>query len=150
MAQYKTHTQFNLLLALPLLVVGMVYFLHPTYLHLLIFSAAFVYATLFMNPDLDLANQIKLLSIRGLLTLPFRAYSSIFRHRGLSHSPFFGTLTRMVWLGIIFLLILFLIDQPVPSRKAVLALLKTPNYLFGLSAIMLADLCHLLLDYKSH
>ncbi len=148
MALYRTHATFNLLIALPLLIWAVIAVLNPTLLYLIIFSATFVYATLYMNPDLDLANKIKLFSFRGLLTLPFRGYSRLFRHRGISHIPLIGTLTRILWLGAILYLILALIGHEQPSRATLLALMKTPTFLFGLAGIAIADLCHLLLDIK--
>ena len=148
MALYKTHATFNLIVALPLLTWAAIYFLNPTLGQLLVFAVAFIYATLFMNPDLDLANKIKLISFRGLLTLPFRGYSRLFRHRGLSHSLLFGTLTRILWLGALFYLILLLIGREFPDRTAVLTALKDHRFLFGLTGIALADFCHLLLDIK--
>ena len=148
MALYKTHATFNIVVALPLLICAGIYFLNPTKSQLIIFAATFAYATLFMSPDLDLANKIKLFSFRGLLTLPFRGYSRFFKHRGLSHSLFFGTLTRILWLGVLLYLILFLFGRHLPDRDQVLALLKNPRFLFGLTGIALADICHLLLDIK--
>ncbi len=148
MALYKTHATFNIVVALPLLVGGMLYFFTPSMRHLVIFSGVFVYATLFMNPDLDLVNQVKLFSFRGLLTLPFRGYSRVFSHRGISHSLFFGTLTRILWLGALLYLVLFLLGRQLPDKRVLFALFRNQNFLFGLSAIVIADLCHLLLDLK--
>ena len=148
MALYKTHATFNIVVALPLLIWAGIYFLNPTLGQLIIFAATFAYATLFMSPDLDLANKIKLFSLRGLLSLPFRGYSRLFRHRGLSHSLFFGTLTRILWLGALLYLILFLFRRELPNQTQVLILLKNPSFLFGLTGIALADMCHLLLDIK--
>lgn len=148
MALYKTHATFNIVVALPLLICAGVYFLNPTLRELLIFAAAFSYATLFMNPDLDLANKIKLFSFRGLLTLPFRGYSRLFKHRGLSHSLFFGTFTRILWLGALLFLILVFFRREIPNQSLLISLLKNQNFLFGLTGIALADACHLLLDIK--
>lgn len=146
MPNYTTHAKFNILLALPVLTAALFFFLHPSRIELGIFVGLFVYGTLFMNPDLDLANKIKLFSLRGLLSLPFRSYSLIFRHRGLSHTPLLGTLTRVAWLGGFLLLALYLIDKPLPSQNALLFLIKTPFFLYGIAAIALADWCHILLD----
>lgn len=148
MAQYKTHTTFNIFIAFPLLIWFITYFFKPSFNSIFIFSTCFVYATLFMNPDLDLANKIKLFSIRGFLTLPFRGYSLIFKHRGISHSFLLGTITRILWLGAFFYLILYLLKRPFLNKKEILALLKTDLFLYGLSAIIIADFCHLILDFK--
>lgn len=148
MARYRTHATFNLLVALPLLIWAAIALFNPTLRHLLIFSAAFAYATLYMNPDLDLANKIKLFSFRGLLTLPFRGYSHLFRHRGLSHLPLIGTVTRILWLSALLYAILVLSGRELPRMTTLQALITSPTFLFGFTGIALADLCHLLLDIK--
>ncbi len=148
MAQYKTHTRFNLILALPILLGLTFYTLHPTRPFLVTFGIAFTYATLFMNPDLDLAHQIKLFSLRGVLSLPFRLYSRVFRHRGLSHHPLLGSLTRILWLALWALLTFYLINRAFPNHKSLIQfyLSYKPYIFYGFSGIFLADLCHLLLD----
>ena len=103
-----------------------------------------------MNPDLDLIHQIKLFSLRGLLTLPFRFYSKIFKHRGLSHSIIFGTATRILWLSGVALLLFYVAYRTIPTEKTFLYYL---NYyklyvIYGLAGIVLADWCHLALDYQ--
>jgi uncharacterized metal-binding protein len=140
MANYKNHVRFNLLLALPLLVICIWYWIHPDLSKLLLFSLCFVLATLFLNPDLDLAYKIKLFSLRGVLTFPFRFYSMIFRHRGISHHPLFGTLSRLAWGGGCYwaLTLLFSIHTP--------TLFSWTELVYVLSGIFAADLCHLLLD----
>ncbi|NGX32671.1 MAG: hypothetical protein K1060chlam4_00721 [Candidatus Anoxychlamydiales bacterium] len=148
MAQYKTHSTFNIFLALPLFLWAIVYFFHPQLNLIITFSACFAYATLFMNPDQDITNKIKLFSIRGFLTLPFRGYSLIFKHRGISHSFILGTTTRVLWLGGFFYGILYVLDKPFFKRNELIAILKSDHFLYGFSAIILADFCHLLLDFK--
>lgn len=150
MSNYKTHTKFNLLLALPVLTAGIYYFLTPPHVYLGVFVGTFAYSTLFMTPDLDLVHQVKLRSLRGFFSLPFRYYSRFFRHRGLSHSLLFGSLTRILWLGGVALLIFYLIYQTLPSEKSFLLYFKKykPFILYAFTGICLADGCHLLLDSK--
>ncbi|MDE3048256.1 MAG: DUF2227 family putative metal-binding protein, partial [Verrucomicrobiota bacterium] len=95
------------------------------------FVAAFLYGTFFLHPDLDIAYKIKLFSLKGLLTLPFRPYSYLFRHRGISHMPVVGTLTRVLWLS----LLLWLFCG-----------LTLPPLWFALAGLAVADLFHILLD----
>jgi uncharacterized metal-binding protein len=102
-----------------------------------------------MNPDVDISDKNKLFSLKGLLTFPFRLYSKIFKHRGLSHSPIFGTMTRLLFLFILFLILLFLLNKTISSKDFLSFFLSYKTYiLFALSGIFLADLCHLLLDFK--
>ncbi|MCB1084727.1 MAG: DUF2227 family putative metal-binding protein [Chlamydiia bacterium] len=150
MALYKQHAQFNLFIALPILLGALYYFLHPGRPHMLTFAAAFAYSTLFMNPDLDLAHQIRLFSIRGLLTLPFRSYSKFFRHRGLSHHPFLGSLTRILWLALWGALISLILYKTLPSHKSIKQFYKRHELfiLYGFAGVCLSDWSHLLLDRK--
>ena len=96
MPRRRTHTKFNLFLGLPLTLGAILYSLKIPLLPLLIFSICFIYGTLYFSPDLDLANQIKFFSLKGILTAPFRLYSGIFRHRRFSHKPILGTLSRII------------------------------------------------------
>ena len=147
MALYKTHNKFNIFLALPLLICLLYYFFHLKTLCLITFGGCFTYCTLFMSPDMDIANKIKLFSIKGLFTLPFRLYSLIFRHRGLSHSFFLGSLTRVFFLLILLLTILLLLNKNIDSFLTFIKHHK--EYLiFGFIGILAADLCHILLDIR--
>lgn len=150
MANYKVHSAFNLCLVLPILIAGTYYIFHPDRMLLLTFVTAFAYSTLFMNPDLDLAHSIKLVSIRGFLSIPFRSYSMIFQHRGLSHSVVFGSMTRILWLSAFGIGIFYLLYRTLPSENTLLHYYNAYKfYLFyGFAGICLADWSHLLLDLK--
>lgn len=146
MANYKTHTGFNLFFMLPALVGLSYYCIQPSEEFLIIFIAAFIYATLFMNPDLDLVHQIKFFSLRGFLTLPFRGYSKVFKHRGISHSFFVGSLTRIIWLSAVLFLLSFIFSF---SGNIFSFCEQNKTYfLYALTGICLADWSHLLLDAK--
>ncbi len=135
MPAYRTHVRFNLLIALPLSLLALTQIKGGTDERLISFAGTFVYGTLFLHPDLDLARQIKLFSIKGLLTLPFRPYSFLFSHRGISHWPVIGTLTRIGWAyGI-----LALLGYAFPSLSSI----ETAFLLGGFAA---ADLFHIALD----
>jgi uncharacterized metal-binding protein len=148
MAKYKTHTNFNIFFALPLILFCIWHFLNPSYNLLIIFIVCFIYATLFMNPDMDIANKNKLFSIKGLLTLPFRVYSLIFKHRGLSHWIILGSVSRILWLSVFLYLILYLLDKSLLNKKDFFSILRTDYFLYGFFAIVLSDFCHLILDFK--
>ena len=137
-------------LQLPILLALIFYLMDPKLYLLLTFGSTFVYATLFMSPDLDLAHQIRLFSILGFLSIPFRSYSRLFSHRGLSHHILLGSATRILWLSGWGALIFYIIYQSVPDQST---LLKFYNHhqsyiLYGLAGICFADWGHLLLDRK--
>ena len=150
MSSYKGHCSFNILFALPALIAAQMYFFNPNPAFSFTFIGAFVYTTFFMNPDLDLVHNIKLLSLRGFFSLPFRAYSGVFKHRGISHSFFLGSLTRIAWLFGISFLLFILVFQTFPSKTSFFLYWKQykPFLLYGFAGICLADWCHLLLDLK--
>ena len=150
MSQYKEHSKFNIFVALPILLAATFYFMHPHRDLLLTFAGTFIYSTLFMSPDMDLAYQIRLFSLRGLFSLPFRSYAQFFSHRGLSHNIILGSATRILWLAGWGLLIFFAVYKALPTKSTVLKFYKHNEsfILYGLAGICLADWCHLLLDRK--
>lgn len=135
MPAYRTHVRFNILIALPLSLLVLAHFQGGTAERLTSFAGTFIYGTLFLHPDLDLARQVKLFSLKGLLTLPFRPYSYLFSHRGISHWPLVGTLTRVGWAyGI-----LAFLGYAFPS-------LSSSETAFLLGGFVAADLFHIALD----
>lgn len=133
MPAYRTHVAVNLSLGLPIALAAIRHLATPN--EILSFSAAYIYGTLLLHPDLDLAHKIRLFSWKGLLTLPFRLYSRLFRHRGLSHMPVIGTLTRVAWLMGLF----YLLDWAYPS-------LNNTHTWFAIGGLTVADFFHVLLD----
>lgn len=150
MSNYKTHTKFNIFIALPILLLAIFYLMEPKLYLLITFGSAFVYSTLFMSPDLDLAHQIRLFSLRGFLSIPFRSYSRLFSHRGLSHHVLLGSATRILWLSLWGLLIFYLIYKSIPDQSTLLRFYKLhqPYIIYGLAGVCFADWGHLLLDRK--
>lgn len=150
MPNYKTHNYFNCIVALPILLYILMDFFSFPLKYTLAFSSSFLYATFFMSPDLDLAHQIKLFSLRGILSFPFRSYAKVFKHRGISHRFLIGTLSRLIWLGLFFWIVSLLIGLSFLSQKEMFYLYHQykPLILFGFFGFAVADICHLLLDKK--
>lgn len=150
MAKYRTHVSFNLLVGYPL--GAFLFFFYYSSSHFLfgLFSGSFLLSTLILNPDLDISHSVKLFSLRGLLTLPFRPYSYIFSHRGISHYPIIGTCTRIVYIGFFSFCIFLIIYGEIPTKKLITSLYEaysTPFWVV-LIGLIYADLCHILLDGK--
>jgi len=149
MSKYKDHSRFNCAL-LPLLIGAIVFSFNPPVKNIIYFSLAFLYGTFFMNPDLDLARKIKLLSLRGFLSIPFRSYSYVFKHRGISHSVLFGTITRVTWLFLFILGVLYIIYKKSVTQKDLMLFLNAYkeilSYVFF--GLFTADLSHLFLDKR--
>jgi len=149
-SNYRTHTLFNLFLVLPITALILFYFFHPSRFDLLLYIGSFAYATCFMTPDADVANKIKLISLRGLMTLPFRPYSMIFSHRGVSHMPIIGTLTRIAWLSLCFFLVYTFVYNHTLSFEPIIHFyyIHTLSIHYCFSALCIADIGHLFLDKK--
>jgi len=122
--------------------------MHPSLTEGATFAVAFVYTTLFMSPDMDIAHRIKWYSLRGLLSLPFRSYSQLFKHRGLSHSLLFGSLTRIVWLASFLFALLYICKLAYIPFDDLLLYCATYKKiaLYTLAGIFLADASHILTD----
>lgn len=101
-----------------------------------------------MTPDLDISDKIKLISIRGFFSIPFRLYAKFFRHRGLSHHIVLGSISRIVWLLIFFTLLAIALNYALPTPYELLGFYKKykPYIFFTILGIFLSDMCHLLLD----
>ncbi|MCH9631258.1 MAG: hypothetical protein S4CHLAM37_12800 [Chlamydiia bacterium] len=148
MSNYKTHNSFNILFLLPLAAAGVYLYMNPTNMQLIVFVSVFLYATLFMSPDMDVANKIRWLSLRGLLSIPFKSYARVFKHRGISHSIFLGTLTRILWLFGFCAIVLYFCDVFFIARTKAEIFYKMykKELLFALLAVFLADIGHIFLD----
>lgn len=147
MSNYKSHNLFNCVITFPLFILIAYKFFSPTTKELCLFSFFYFYTTFFMSPDMDISHKIKLFSLRGFLTFPFRLYSRIFKHRGLSHFFFIGSLTRIFWLCLWGLLILYLFNIAFDKSSLIKYILSHPKQLlWSSSAIFLADFSHIILD----
>ncbi|MCS7240430.1 MAG: DUF2227 family putative metal-binding protein [Candidatus Bipolaricaulota bacterium] len=65
---------------------------------LLPFSVGYLGGSLLLSPDLDLRGS-RAARRWGCLRVIWWPYALLFRHRGLSHHPLFGPLTRFLYLG---------------------------------------------------
>jgi len=143
MPNYKTHNTANLFFFLPLYFFLLAVFFDVSGKQLFTFGSSFIYASLFLSPDVDLTHKVRLFSLRGVLTIPYRAYGLFFKHRGLSHHFLLGTASRIFWLAGFFYLVfrIFALKQPILFTKKDLNLI-----VFVTLGIFFADLSHLALD----
>lgn len=168
-----THIKVNSYIFLPIF-IGSLYFFTTKSIELLTTAAAsFLYATLYLSPDdLDMAKNVKLFTVRGVLTFPFRGLSNVLKHRGVSHTLFgpiikISILLIFSILGIFFYQVLsyFILNDGITTH-ALRAIAfdtatnlknQTPtiftsliNYkmhvIYGLGAIFVADAGHIILD----
>jgi len=124
------------------------------------FFFGFMFSTLFFSPDLDLGPRKKW-GLAGIILYP---YSIFFKHRGLSHSFIFGTLSRIIYaLFSLCLLVLLLnkLEIITFSSKSYIdntfTFLKNFNYnlleykitVWTFLGMFTADALHILLDKMS-
>jgi uncharacterized metal-binding protein len=161
----KTHSLINLSVMVPATVVAYNHKIAEPHV-IAVGLGFFLFATFFMGPDLDL-KQSGPTRRWGLFRFLWRPYEWIFSHRGWSHSILIGSLTRLVYLAVVFLsaliiyvwlksglgpvtqsalnsaaketrgIIMQTIDVSIKNRKVLVAAL------FG---IWFADLLHILAD----
>ncbi len=141
----KTHTRFELLL-FPVFAGAYYYSLQPSWTELALFASAYLLVSLFLSPDLDLhKNSSK--RRWGPLGFIWRPYSTLFKHRGISHSRIFGPLTRLAYLGIIIYGVLYGLNYAgVALPKDPLAWLTEDLLLVLAAGIYLPNILHVLLD----
>jgi uncharacterized metal-binding protein len=65
-------------------------------------------------------------------------YSMLFKHRGISHWPLVGTLTRLIYLGVVIVAFTLLLGHGVPRVPT--------EALYGVAGLAVADLGHLARD----
>ncbi len=96
MPQGRTHLAFELGTLPGWVAAGAA--LHVERAPLVFFTGAYVVASLFLSPDLDLTRSDPSRRWRRARFL-WRPYALLFRHRGMSHSPLLGPLTRILYLA---------------------------------------------------
>jgi len=107
------------------------------------FVGSYLFSMLFLSPDLDLP-QSRAFRRWGIFRWLWIPYTRLFRHRGLSHRPFLGPLSRVLYLTAIVGLFAFAltligirIPPAVPSWRILVAI--------GLG-LYLPNLTHILAD----
>ena len=83
---------------------------------ILSFSMAYIFATLFLSPDLDISS--KPYKRWGVLRILWWPYKELFKHRGLSHHPVFGPLSIALNFSLIiiaFMLLAGIDTESIPS-----------------------------------
>jgi uncharacterized metal-binding protein len=71
------------------------------------FSVGFLFSTLLFSPDTDIMPKKR----AGFLRFFLYPYSLIFKHRGPSHAFVLGTLSRILYGLIVFLLVIFVLNR---------------------------------------
>ena len=155
MARGKGHDRFNLLVGAVL--VGLLLGLSNPLILVSCFAMGWLVATLVFSPDSDVMPKKR----TGVLAFFLYPYAIFFKHRGISHSLFFGTLTRVFYVLMVFGLMIFVLNRmgylvfgAMGYWQGIWAFIKGYDYsLVSYKMItwlylgmFLADLAHILLD----
>ena len=123
---------------------------------LVAFAGSWFFATWFFSPDADLGPKNRA-GLLGIFLYPYRLFS---KHRGLSHWPVVGTLSRLLYLLVLLGLVWWVaqqwghVDVPTSNWSALWHFLKDFNpqispyreLSWGIIGMIGADLTHLLVD----
>lgn len=104
---YKSHNSFNFVL-LVIIALCLPFFISSFSIGL-IFVVSFLLASIFLSPDLDLWHS-KPSQAWSLFRWIWWPYSKLFRHRGISHLPVIGAITRIFYLVLCITLLSFIIQ----------------------------------------
>jgi len=147
----KTHDRVNLVSTAIMGVAG--YYYGFDIFHILAFCLGSVVATLWFSPDLDLKYS-RPVKRWGKLSFIWWPYSLLIPHRGISHIPIIGIITRFGYIFLIFSLLWFIITGTLynmglspPTLKPSI-LFKNPYILPFLLGVLFADTLHIVLDWS--
>jgi len=158
MSRGKTHLRFNLLVGS--IITGLLFGLGLKWIIVVSFVAGYLFSTLIFSPDSDLNLSKKASWLRPILY----PYSLLFKHRGLSHNIFLGTLTRLVY-GLVVVFVFYLVlykmgyleQTPVSGWHHFIGFLRGYNYgdpiyqgvTWIFIGMVMADWGHIFLDTLS-
>lgn len=153
---HHVHDSASLILAGTLLYIGTRQE-HLTNGVLLSLSALGAISNLALSPDLDGSRSMSLIRWKHaniLIALWWKGYDKIARHRGRSHIPVIGTLSRLLWLSIPFALILawlsisgLTLDNDARGTLWTIMQAVSIPFLCWLSGLILADSLHAAMDW---
>lgn len=149
MASGRTHDIVNLVVFPPV-----VYYLQPV--EFVSFTAGYLAGTFFLSPDNDIyhSSQNRRWKFLRFIWYP---YTRMFRHRGISHLPFYGAATKLMYLSVIFTIILVSIDFLLETTtgedflrldlgRDFVYFFTEPDVLSFISGLLLSEIVHIFTD----
>jgi len=159
MSKGKSHDRFNLIIGA--ILTGLLLGLERSWPVVLVFVIGWLIATFIFSPDTDIAPK-KRTTILRLFLYP---YSVFFKHRGISHSILFGTLTRVMYVLWCFGILIWIFQKmgyipiTIENYGAFLwdflinydySKLHYKMLTWFYLGMFLADFCHIFLDRLTH
>ena len=105
MAQGKNHDRINLIVGTVL--ASLLWISLKSFLLLGFFSSGWLFSTFIFSPDSDFMPKKR----AGILRFVLYPYALLFKHRGVSHSFIWGTLTRLIYLILMTFLGIFVLSK---------------------------------------
>jgi Uncharacterized metal-binding protein len=140
----RTHDRINLVSTAILVYFG--YELGFGWDEILAFSLGSLVGTIWFSPDLDIKTS-RPVKRWGKLSFIWWPYASIVPHRGISHVPVLGILTRFgYFFGIVFLLWL-VVRNFLPISINLTAIFNNAYFLPFTLGVLFADTLHILSDF---
>ena len=98
------HIELGLLVLLALVAAGMIFLGDVEWEKVdkpvLCFVGAYIFSSLFLSPDLDMGKSDPQ-SRWGVFRIFWKPYAKVFHHRGASHNPLLGPVSRILYLTVI-------------------------------------------------
>ena len=117
--------------------------------HCAVFIVSYLFGTFLLSPDLDLKDNASAKNW-GLFRLFWRPYAALFKHRGISHAPIVGTLTRILYMVAVIYVVVAAMNTLLDMKiRMSLHDLRGVNWnlaLTALAGVCLPDLLHVLTD----
>lgn len=145
MPEVKTHDRINT--AVLLVVISSLYYIMwkeigmaARYLNvyiLLVFSLAYLFATFFLSPDLDINS--KPYKRWGVLKFLWWPYKVLFKHRGFSHNPVIGPMTIILNLAVIVVALLLIGGIDLRSIPSSFIIATTTGMVLSMEVHIISD-----------
>lgn len=138
MPGYNAHRIFNYAILIAIAALAWYESINPK--QLLALGIGFYIGTDFLTPDLDTeSTAIKRL---GMLKILFLPYKWTFTHRKSSHNIIYGAVVRILYIGLIMLVLYYILFKSFPSGTVFFS----AYILLFLIGIIIANTLHVLLD----
>ena len=143
MPGYNAHRIFNYAILIAIAALAWYESINPK--QLLALSIGFYLGTDFLTPDLDTYSTA--IKRSGNLKILFFPYKWTFTHRKSSHNIIYGALVRILYIGIILLVLYYVLFKSFPPGTLFFSVYSVYILLF-LVGIIIGNTLHVLLDVR--
>ena len=147
MPRYSSHLICNFIALSALFILYQYTGARLTTLQLAIFLAFYIIGSIILTPDLDSKSEASRRC--GLVCAPYR---KIFKHRGISHHPIWGIVTRIMYVTMLVLIILWVMwlfgsrFQIEISSIFIFIILHVKEIIIACAGLVISNILHIFLD----